>query len=188
MIIDRANGWLEGVRRVVSPNCDPRPTNCDLSLIVIHGISLPPGSFGGSWIDRFFLNELPRDADPYFAAMHALKVSAHALIDRGGSLTQYVPFDRRAWHAGDSSYCGRTACNDFSVGIELEGHDEIPYTPEQYASLAELIACLRRTYPTLAHAAIVGHSDISPGRKTDPGPSFEWDRLRVMLLAVAKAQ
>ena len=185
MIIDRARGWLKGVRKVVSPNCDPRPVDCDLSLIVIHGISMPPGQFGGPWVDRFFLNELPPEADPYFATIHMLKVSAHVFIDRNGGMTQYVPFDRRAWHAGSSSYCGRTACNDFSVGIELEGLDEIPYTAAQYATLVELIVCLRRTYPTLSHAAIVGHSDIAPGRKTDPGPSFDWSRLRGMLAAAA---
>ncbi|HLF11311.1 MAG TPA: 1,6-anhydro-N-acetylmuramyl-L-alanine amidase AmpD [Gammaproteobacteria bacterium] len=181
MIIDRANGWLKGVRTVVSPNCDERPRDGDLSLIVIHGISLPQGQFGGAWIDRFFLNELPAEADPYFATIHALKVSAHVLIDRGGNLTQYVAFNHRAWHAGKSEYCGRTACNDFSVGIELEGTDDLPYQPEQYESLARLIRSLRQAYPSLRDAAIVGHSDISPGRKTDPGLSFDWQHLRSLL-------
>jgi len=185
VIIDRANGWLEGVRKVVSPNCDERPSDCGLSLIVIHGICLPPGEFGGSWIDRFFLNELPTEVHPYFATIRQLKVSAHVLIDREGTLTQYVPFDHRAWHAGQSAYCGRTACNDFSVGIELEGVDYVPYRPQQYESLVQLIHCLRRAYPSLRDAAIVGHSDISPGRKTDPGPAFDWSHLRTLLADVA---
>jgi AmpD protein len=150
-------------------------------LIVIHGISLPPGCFGGPWIDRFFLNQLPADADPYFATVRELKVSAHVLIDRSGALTQYVPFDRRAWHAGESRYCGRSACNDFSIGIELEGADDVPYEAAQYRELAELVLALRRTYPSLHAADLVGHADISPGRKTDPGPSFDWPRLRRLL-------
>jgi N-acetyl-anhydromuramoyl-L-alanine amidase len=186
VIIDRANGWLKGVRKVVSPNYDERPPDCGLSLIVIHGISLPPGQFGGPWIDRVFLNELPAEADPYFATIQQLKVSAHVLIDRDGKLTQYVPFSHRAWHAGASAHCGRTACNDFSVGIELEGADDVPYRPKQYESLVTLIRCLRRTYPSLSDAAIVGHSDISPGRKTDPGPSFDWEHLRSLLAVVAR--
>ena len=176
--IERRRGWLKGVRRVPSPNCDRRPRGAKLELIVIHCISLPPGRFGGGWIDRLFTNELPADADPYFATIKDLKVSAHVLIDRGGALTQYVPFKHRAWHAGKSEYCGRAACNDFSVGIELEGADDVAYAAEQYARLAELIASLRSRYPTLRDAPIVGHSDIAPGRKTDPGPAFDWDRLR----------
>jgi AmpD protein len=183
VIIDRDSGWLEGVRRVVSPNCDERPPRTKLDLIVIHGISLPPGRFGGPWIDRFFLNDLPPDADPYFATINDLKVSAHVLIGRDGVFTQYVPFSLRAWHAGPSCYCGREACNDFSVGIELEGADDTPYTVEQYDSLAALIKALRRTYRTLRKADIVGHSDIAPGRKSDPGPAFDWTRLRRRLAA-----
>jgi N-acetyl-anhydromuramoyl-L-alanine amidase len=167
-------GWLRGVRRMRSPNCDARPRGAVLSLIVIHGISLPPRQYGGGWIDRLFANDLPADADPYFATIQGLTVSAHVLIDRAGALTQYVPFHRRAWHAGKSEYCGRTACNDFSVGIELEGADDVPYARRQYRSLVAVIRALQRAYPTIRHAPVVGHSDISPGRKTDPGPSFDW--------------
>jgi AmpD protein len=177
VIVDRKTGLIEGVRRVVSPNHDERPPGVEPTLIVVHGISLPPGEFGNGWIDRLFLNDLPPDAHPYFATICGFKVSAHVLIARGGALTQYVPFDRRAWHAGKSEYCGRSACNDFSVGIELEGTDDLPYEAVQYRVLAELIAALRRAYPSLRDAAVVGHSDIAPGRKTDPGPAFDWTRL-----------
>ena len=152
MIIDRTSGWIDGARRVRSPNFDPRPAGVDLDLIVIHGISLPPRVFGGRWIDRFFCNELPPAADPYFATIADLRVSAHVLIDRDGELTQFVSFLDRAWHAGTSAYCGREACNDFSVGIELEGADDVPYTPAQYVSLGRLIEALRRAYPALRGA------------------------------------
>ena len=175
MIVDPATGWLEGARRVESPNSDERPPDATLDLIVVHGISLPPGRFGEGWIDRFFLNELPAAADPYFATIAEMKVSAHVLVARDGTLTQYVSFNRRAWHAGRSSYCGRNACNDFSVGIELEGTDMEPYAAAQYTMLARLVKALVRRYPI---AAVVGHSDIAPGRKTDPGPAFDWPRLR----------
>jgi AmpD protein len=157
-------------------------------LIVIHGISLPPGRFGGGWIDRFFCNELPPAADPYFATIQALRVSAHVLIDRRGRLTQYVPFTRRAWHAGASTYCGRAACNDFSVGIELEGADDVPYAAAQYSSLALLIAALRTAYASLQAADVVGHSDIAPGRKTDPGAAFDWRHLRGLLTEGARLE
>jgi AmpD protein len=173
VIIDQATGWIDGVRRVVSPNFDDRPVGAELALIVVHGISLPPGEFGNGWIDRFFCNELPADAHPYFATIQGVAVSAHVLIARNGALTQYVPFDRRAWHAGKSEYCGRSACNDFSVGIA----DERPYARALYRALAELIVALRRAYPSLREAEIVGHSDIAPGRKTDPGPAFDWRKL-----------
>ncbi len=181
MIIDRVSGWLDGVRRVESPNSDDRPPGLGPELIVVHGISLPPGRFGDGWIDRFFLNELPAAADPYFATIAELRVSAHALVTRDGALTQYVSFNRRAWHAGRSTHCGRTECNDFSVGIELEGTDDVPYESAQYETLATLIRALRRAYRSLRSADVVGHSDIAPGRKTDPGPSFEWQRLRRLL-------
>lgn len=181
MIIDSTTGWIDGVRRVASPNFDERPPGTELALIVVHGISLPPGEFGNRWIDRFFCNELPADADPYFATICTIKVSSHLLIARDGTLTQYVPFDKRAWHAGRSSYCGRSACNDFSIGIELEGTDELPYARAQYVALAEAVAALRRRYPSLRSAEIVGHSDIAPGRKTDPGPAFDWAALRELL-------
>ena len=186
VIVDPATGWIVGVRRVSSPNHDERPSGANLSLIVVHGISLPPGEFGNGWIDRLFCNDLPADVHPYFATMHHLVVSSHVLIGRDGTLTQYVPFDRRAWHAGKSEYCGRSACNDFSVGIELEGTDDLPYASAQYRMLAELITALRRSYPSLRRAEVVGHSDIAPGRKTDPGPAFDWSELeRELALASA---
>jgi N-acetyl-anhydromuramoyl-L-alanine amidase len=181
VIVDPETGWLEGVRRVESPNSDERPAEATLDLIVVHGISLPPGRFGEGWIDRFFLNELPAAADPYFATIAEMKVSAHALVARDGALTQYVSFNRRAWHAGRSVYCGRSACNDFSVGIELEGTDDLPYMRPQYETLAAVVRALRRAYPSLRGADIVGHSDIAPGRKSDPGEAFDWEALRKLL-------
>jgi AmpD protein len=177
VIIDETSGWLRGVAHVPSPNCDPRPDGSDVSLIVVHGISLPPGEFGGPWIDRLFTNCLPVDAHDYFAEISHLRVSAHALIRRDGELRQYVPFTARAWHAGESIWCGREVCNDFSIGIELEGVDDVPYTDAQYERLIALVVALRRTYASLQDAAIVGHEHIAPGRKTDPGPAFDWNRL-----------
>jgi len=170
-------GWLSDVRRLPSPNCDPRPPGLAPELIVIHGISLPPGRYGGPWIDRLFTNVLPVEADPYFATIQDLRVSSHVLISRDGTLTQYVPFSMRAWHAGASNWCGREACNDYSIGIELEGTDDEPYDDRQYPVLAALIAVLQQAYPALASGAIAGHSDVAPGRKTDPGPGFDWKRL-----------
>jgi AmpD protein len=176
-------GWLEGAVRVVSRNCDDRPDESDISLIVVHCMSLPPGEFGGDWIDRLFTNSLPAHAHPYFEAVHRLRVSAHALIRRDGEIVQYVPFHKRAWHAGASSYLGRERCNDFSVGIELEGTDDIAYTDVQYERLGDLIVTLLGYYPGLSAKAIVGHSEIAPGRKTDPGKSFDWERLYDLLAA-----
>lgn len=153
-----------------------------VSLVVVHGISLPPGEFGGAWIDALFTNTLDPDAHPYFREIAGLTVSAHILIRRDGELVQYVPFDRRAWHAGQSCFQGRDNCNDFSIGIELEGTDEIPYTDRQYEALAAVVALLEQRYPEAA-GHLAGHSDIAPGRKTDPGPSFDWAllyRLREM--------
>ena len=175
--IDAATGWMSASHRVLSPNCDPRPAGHQPELIVVHGISLPPGRYGGPWIDRLFTNALPLEADPYFATIQELRVSSHVLIARDGALTQYVPFGMRAWHAGPSNWCGREACNDFSIGIELEGADQEPYDDRQYPVLAALITALQRAYPSLASGAIAGHSDIAPGRKTDPGPAFDWRRL-----------
>lgn len=172
MVID--SGWIRGVRKVPSPNCDARPIGASLELIVVHGISLPPGHFGGPWIDDLFTNRLDPHAHPYFATIAALEVSAHVLIARDGAITQYVGFDQRAWHAGASAYRGRPGCNDFSVGIELEGADEEPYELEQYDMLARVVGGLRAAYPSLASAPVVGHCDIAPGRKTDPGPAFDW--------------
>jgi len=182
------HGWLRGVARVPSPNADERPPGCAPSLVVVHGISLPPGEFGGPWIDRLFTNTLPADAHEYFATIDKLRVSAHALVRRDGEIRQYVPFTRRAWHAGESSWCGRQRCNDFSIGIELEGTDEMPYEEAQYAALVRLIAALRLAYPTLRDAEVVGHSDIAPGRKTDPGPVFDWIRLRRELTAADRGR
>ena len=175
--IDTATGLVKGVRQVLSPQCDDRPSGVTLDLLVIHGISLPPGEFGGPWIERLFTGTLPPDAHPFFRDVAPVPVSAHVLIRRDGTLVQFVPFGRRAWHAGRSQFEGRQACNDFSVGIELEGTNETPYEPAQYATLVTLIAALRAAYPTLAASRIVGHSDIAPGRKLDPGPHFDWSKL-----------
>lgn len=168
--------WLLKARRVPSPNCDERPVAEDISLLVIHNISLPPGEFGGPHVDELFCNRLDPGAHPYFAGICHLRVSSHLLIRRDGSLVQYVPFHRRAWHAGESSFGGRTRCNDFSIGIELEGCDELCFTEAQYASLARVTAALLAHYPGLDRSRIRGHSDIAPGRKTDPGPCFDWGR------------
>ncbi|HEU4619109.1 MAG TPA: 1,6-anhydro-N-acetylmuramyl-L-alanine amidase AmpD [Gammaproteobacteria bacterium] len=178
MIIEVDSGWLRGVRKVPSPNCDRRPAGAAPELIVVHGISLPPGEFDGRFIDELFINNLDPAAHPYFEKIASSRVSAHVLISRTGGLTQYVSFAERAWHAGESSYCGRRACNDYSVGIELEGTDDSPYERVQYERLAALVRELRRAYPTLEDAEIVGHSDIAPGRKTDPGAHFDWALLR----------
>ena len=172
------NGRLTGIRQINSPNCDTRPDEQDISLIVIHGISLPPGEYGGPWIEQLFTNRLETEAHPYFRDIAGLRVSAHVLIRRDGEMIQFVPFHQRAWHAGVSSYCGREACNDFSIGIELEGQNDEAYTEKQYISLRALIAVLQQHYPAIKNDAIVGHSDIAPGRKTDPGKAFEWQRLK----------
>jgi AmpD protein len=179
--IDVITGLMPGVRQVLSPHFDQRPPGVLPELIVVHGISLPPGEFGGPWIDRLFTGNLAAAADPSFSGLAGLRVSAHAVIRRDGAITQYVPFAARAWHAGESSYRGRAACNDFSVGIELEGSDEIAYTEPQYRSLALLLRSLCGAYPSLSIERLVGHSDIAPGRKSDPGPAFDWPRLRALL-------
>lgn len=179
--VDAASGLLREARQQPSPNCDERPADVLPDLIVIHGISLPPGEFGGPWIDALFTNSLDPAAHPYFQDIHQLRVSSHLLIRRDGALVQYVPFHRRAWHAGVSSHCGRERCNDFSIGIELEGSDDLPYESVQYLVLGEVIAALRAAYPSLAGGQIAGHSDIAPGRKTDPGPRFDWSRLYAVL-------
>jgi AmpD protein len=183
MRVDVDTGLLEGIRYRPSPNADERPAGCAPELIVIHGISLPPGEFGGPWIDALFTNRLDAGAHPYFVHIRELKVSAHALIRRAGEVVQYVPFQRRAWHAGASNYCGRTRCNDFSVGIELEGCDELAYEAGQYTQLAAVISALIQAYPSLSREHIAGHADIAPGRKTDPGPAFDWTHLRRLLEA-----
>jgi len=183
--VDAATGLLAGVRQVLSPHCDERPVGMQPELLVVHGISLPPGEFGGPWIDRLFTGTLPWDAHPYFKEIEGLRVSAHALIRRDGQIVQYVPFSARAWHAGISAWRGRSGCNDFSIGIELEGTDDSPYTDAQYAALGALAGALLETYPSLTRDAIAGHSDIAPGRKTDPGPAFDWPRLRAAIAAAA---
>lgn len=177
--LDPASGWLEGARQVPSPNCDERPVGTEISLLVIHGISLPPNEFGGNEIDRLFTNQLDPAVHPYFREIYQLRVSTHLLIRRNGEVVQYVPFTKRAWHAGESCYHDRACCNDFSIGIELEGTDEIPYEPIQYEMLRSLIKFLRECYPAIRPQDIVGHCHIAPGRKTDPGPAFEWARLGI---------
>jgi N-acetyl-anhydromuramoyl-L-alanine amidase len=183
MKVDTATGLLVGVRQVLSPHFDARPGNVVAELIVVHGISLPPGEFGGGWIDKLFTGNLPGDAHPYFAQIvgPGRRVSAHAMIRRDGVVTQYVPFGSRAWHAGPSEYRGRPGCNDFSIGIELEGADDVPYTDAQYESLSRVVGALLGAYPLLSAEHIAGHSDVAPGRKTDPGTAFDWGRFRGML-------
>jgi N-acetyl-anhydromuramoyl-L-alanine amidase len=176
----QSGGWLVAttttkagprVDRRNSPNFGPRPLGTEVSLVVIHNISLPPGEFGGDWVEDFFLNQLDPAVHPYFSEISNLQVSAHFYVRRDGRVVQFVGCDQRAWHAGRSGWCGRDNCNDFSVGIELEGSDEQPFTDAQYVALWHLIDALRQRYPI---AAIAGHSDIAPGRKTDPGPHFDW--------------
>jgi AmpD protein len=179
--IDRATGLLAGTRQVLSPHFDARPAGVLPELLVVHGISLPPGEFGGPWIDRLFTGTLPWDAHPYFKQIEGLRASAHALIRRDGQIAQYVPFGERAWHAGQSAYHGRSGCNDFSIGVELEGTDDTAYTEAQYQALAALVAALLAAYPSLTEQAIAGHSEVAPGRKTDPGASFDWARFRELL-------
>ncbi|BAP58244.1 N-acetylmuramyl-L-alanine amidase, negative regulator of AmpC, AmpD [Thioploca ingrica] len=181
MKLNLETGWLEGISHCPSPHYDERPTGMDIDLIVIHGISLPPGEFGGPFIEQLFTQTLASDAHPYFATIAQLRVSAHVLIRRTGEITQYVSLFQRAWHAGVSCFAGRTRCNDFSVGIELEGSDEVPYTDEQYQQLAKLINLLQQVWPNINRNSIVGHCDIAPGRKTDPGPAFDWERLHELM-------
>lgn len=176
--VDLQSGLMRGARQVASPNFDARPPGVEADLIVVHGISLPPGEFGGPWIERLFMNTLPRDMHPYFAEIGELRVSSHLLVARDGGLTQFVRFTDRAWHAGQSNYNGRAACNDFSIGVELEGADTLDYEAAQYDTLAAAVAALCDAYPRLSADRVVGHSDVSPGRKTDPGPAFDWERAR----------
>ncbi len=175
------DGWLTGVRRCVSANFNQRPSNTDIELVVIHNISLPPGEFGGEYIDQLFTNRLDVQAHPFFAQLQGLQVSAHLLIRRNGELVQYVPMQERAWHAGMSSFQERPNCNDFAIGIELEGADDTPYEIIQYQQLASVIWALRKLYPHLTDDRLVGHSAIAPGRKTDPGAAFDWALLYRLL-------
>jgi AmpD protein len=174
---------LRQARFCPSPNFGPRPGDCAVDLLVIHNISLPPGCYDGDCIERFFTNRLDWDEDPYFDEIRGTEVSAHLLIRRNGELVQFVAFDQRAWHAGQSCHHGRDNCNDFSIGIELEGTDEEAYTDRQYRVLAGVTRALIDYYPDLEPDRIVGHSDIAPGRKTDPGPAFDWSRFRCLLAA-----
>ncbi len=177
MRVDLCTHCIVGVEYIASPNCDERPAENEIDLLVVHNISLPPNRFGGGYIQDFFQNKLDISADPYFEEIKELQVSSHLLIERTGKLIQFVPFNKRAWHAGESCFDGRQRCNDFSIGIELEGSDEIEYTDAQYRVLRAVILCLQMTYPGLSGGNIVGHSDIAPGRKTDPGSAFDWTRI-----------
>ena len=170
------NHWLIPAEKKPSDNQDDRPDENDISLIVIHCISLPPGQFNTPYIDQLFSNQLLAQDHPYFQEIHQFKVSAHILINRKGKISQYVPFNKRAWHAGLSTYQGRSQCNDFAIGIELEGTETLAYTEQQYSQLALLIKTLLNHYPGLSHKRITGHSDIAPGRKNDPGASFSWQK------------
>lgn len=167
------DGWLDGARRVASPNCDARPRDAVVDLLVIHHISLPPGRFSGDCVERLFTNTLDCDADPYFDRLRGLRVSAHFLVRRRGEILQFVPGDARAWHAGASRFMDRERCNDFSIGVELDGSGDADFTAAQYRRLAALTALLRRRHPL---RWVAGHSDVAPGRKTDPGPRFDWPR------------
>lgn len=184
VIVDSSTGLVGSARQVASPNFDARPDGAVPELIVVHGISLPPNEFGREWIEALFLNRLPWDAHPYFKSIEGLIASTHLLIRRDGELVQFVSLNQRAWHAGKSNYQGRERCNDFSIGIELEGADDIAYEPIQYRVLAEAISALCESYSSLSTERIVGHSDIAPGRKTDPGDAFDWMRLTAMLRVV----
>lgn len=179
--LERNGDWLAGVRQQLSPNRDARPDPADINLLVIHGISLPPEQYGGGYVERLFLNTLDPDEHPYFAGIVGKPVSAHVFIDREGAVTQYVPFSERAWHAGQSEFNGKTCCNDFSIGIELEGSDNDPYTDVQYDQLAAITRLLQAQWPAIEKQHIVGHCHIAPGRKTDPGPSFDWDHYYSLL-------
>lgn len=181
MQVDRVTSLLSPVRYEPSPYCDERPDNITIDMIVIHCISLPPGEYGAGDIEKFFCGKLDSSKHPYFATIADLKVSSHLLIDRTGMVTQFVPFVKRAWHAGVSQFKGRERCNDFSIGIELEGTDHSPYEKIQYQQLAKVINVLRQFYPEILKRRIVGHSDIAPGRKTDPGKYFEWSYLDCLL-------
>ena len=173
--------WLTSARQVVSPNFDERPENTQPDLLVIHCISLPPDEYGGPWIDQLFTNSLESEAHPYFNEIRGMKVSCHALIRRTGEIIQYVPFTKRAWHAGESSYENKCNCNDFSIGIELEGSENSPFEEIQYKILAQLTQRILEQYPKITKQRITGHSDIAPGRKKDPGPYFDWTKYHSLI-------
>ena len=175
--INTDNGVISPARQCPSPNCDARPDGARPEIVIVHGISLPPGEFGGPEIEALFTNTLDFDAHPYFREIRGLEVSAHLLIRRDGELVQFVPFTERAWHAGESCFRGRSRCNDFSIGIELEGEDETAYDDRQYDALQAVLCAILEAYPDISAREIAGHCDISPGRKVDPGPAFDWLRL-----------
>jgi AmpD protein len=177
------SGWLPQARRVHSPNFGERPADAVIDLLVIHNISLPPGEFGGPWVEQLFCGRLDAGVHPYFATIADNPVSAHLFIRRDGEALQFVDLWRRAWHAGRSCWQGRAECNDYGIGIELEGTDETPFTDAQYHRLAELTGAIMRRFPAISAERIVGHSDVAPGRKTDPGPAFDWTRYRRLLAA-----
>ncbi len=181
MKIDLPDGLLIPAQYLPSPHCDNRPENTAIDLLVVHNISLPPNQFGEGFVEKFFCGELDFSAHPYFATIATLKVAAHLFINRKGGIIQFVPFAKRAWHAGQSVFQGRERCNDFSIGIELEGTDETPFEKIQYEKLAQITQLLQQTYPALTRERVVGHSDIAPGRKTDPGPFFDWNYLDCLL-------
>lgn len=181
LALDAARGLLLGARQVPSPNHDARPPGTVIDLLVVHGISLPAGCFRGRAVEALFCNRLDPQAHPDFAPLAGLCVSAHVFVRRGGTVIQFVPFTERAWHAGVSCWQGRERCNDFSIGVELEGSDRHPYTGAQYCRLAQLCRLLMAAWPALRPERIVGHSDIAPGRKTDPGPHFDWAHFRALL-------
>jgi AmpD protein len=177
----RPDGIILSAIQRSSPNQDCRPEECIIDLLVIHNISLPPGEFGGNWIDDLFMNRLDPNAHPYFAAIASRQVSSHLLIRRDGELIQYVPLHMRAWHAGESCFNEKARCNDFSIGIELEGSDDTPYTNAQYTTLTNVTNEIQSLFPSITTDRITGHSEIAPGRKTDPGPSFDWERYKSLL-------
>lgn len=182
MRINTATGLLESARYLPSPHSDNRPMDTKIDMVVVHGISLPPGEFGSNAISEFFCGTLDTNSHPSFSDIASLRVSAHLFIRRDGEIIQFVPFMQRAWHAGVSSFQGNTHCNDFSIGIELEGTDEIPYEKVQYEQLSKVLLLLMHTYPDITMDRIVGHCDIAPGRKTDPGIIFDWNYLKGILV------
>jgi AmpD protein len=175
--VNPQSGLINPARQCPSPNRDARPYDASLDMVVLHGISLPPGKYGGDEIEALFLNQLDWDAHPYFGEIRGMEVSAHLLIRRDGELVQFVPFTERAWHAGASHFRGRTRCNDFSIGVELEGEDDTPYDERQYQVLPAVLRAVSQAYPGISPRELAGHCDVSPGRKSDPGPAFDWLRL-----------
>ena len=177
--------WLAGAERLPSPNADDRPDPTDIALVALHGISLPPGEFGAGMVEALFTNSLDAGVHPALHDLEGLRVSSHLLVSRRGAVTQFVPFHRRAWHAGESAFRGRARCNDWAIGIELEGADDIPYEDVQYQRLGDILIALFARYPRLSPSAVAGHCEVAPGRKTDPGPAFDWARCYADLYAAA---